>query len=266
MKRNITKRFYWLTILIIVISLLQSCRQPNEPLNSYLNHCNEVNIKFAYQTNEMYRAIFTRTKYENPQKIQEFEKNIDTLQQIYENFIQIKKTTNNNISKQDITEITDKIYMYALNITKDDSELNTKIVNIFNSDKHLNIQLPDINLLENKILTIINLIYQNYHFKIQSDELRFNTFKPIVIPENNLVKSGQTYTATIIHAYIDTIRKMKAIIEDDTLIFVNGIAKYYYKPTAVGTYHKEGKILLESATAKDIKQEFVFDIDFKVIK
>jgi len=120
-------------------------------------------------------------------------------------------------------------------------------------------------MLQISLLNITNLSLDYIFSKIVSESFKFRFFKAIVIPEKYLLKTDEFYKASISYCFIDTARNPKGIIENDSLIFEHGIARYPITPTEIGEYHKIGKIFIESPATGEIL-EFPFNVDFKVIK
>jgi len=271
-------------IFILTVTIFVSCSSRNNELNNFLVATNiQTQVILESEANNRW-TDFMRAITENEHRVKPYKVKADTLEFLYNEFVDTKNKFINKTEQSfdisrinqfktssylndEIIEAAQNLYFYNLKLTEKTEHLNQRITEIFDIEyyKNKNLSLVDIELLQISLLNITNITLEYIFSKIDAGNFRFNVFKPIVIPEKYWLKTGENYKATISYCFMDTTRNPKGVIDNDSLIFEQGIAKYSITPTEIGEYHKKGKLLIESPSTGEI-MEFPFNIDFKVVK
>lgn len=209
MNSLITKR----NIYFIFILLLLACTNKNNTKGEIISIDSMIKSKYTYYL-KMY----------DPENFNVFWKNINTLNDMVNKLLLQSNVTDYDIEKfLEQIEYTDKYNMENISILKETK--NDKL--IFN----------------NNLLLFQYSLYSYYESEIYSSIYYIDMLKPLVIPNENKIKMGETYNCNIYLAAANSHIKPLAVINGDTLFCdSNYLLHYQITPLKRGTYKAIGEI------------------------
>ncbi len=271
-------------LYIIIIILLFSCKSSDkdtiilldeaiERSNEYLealsyNPSASIEYKYAVYPNKFQsvKDIADSINKKHREIHKAFEKIREKYSVIYEeedrSFVFVNTAGNTE-------ELFKKIADYKKYISKvvADSLIILSAPEYFDIEKYNNgnIKYAELNLLINKVNYFNPLVLYSLAESISLSKYYFTKYKPVVIPQNNILKPGDYYEADIFFVLFDITVEFKVIINNETYIPKNGIINYKKQADKVGTITENGFLILNEQSGITEIDIFPFEFEYKVI-